>query len=125
MSEEDITVVESMVVESQASNKRKRNMASKVWKDFELLEDKDGNQKAKCNHCEQEYAYDSKKGGTSTLSRHIKKCPKLETQDVAQLLLSTKNGEVSTRARKIDQTKFREFVAALIICKDLPFNFVE
>ncbi|KAI3929352.1 hypothetical protein MKX01_006588, partial [Papaver californicum] len=115
ISEEDIIVVESMVIESQASNKRKRNLTSRVWKDFDVVDDKDAKQKAKCKHCEREYAYDNKKGGTSTLSRHIKKCPGLETQDVAQLLLSTKNGEVSTRARKINQTKFREFVAALII----------
>ncbi|KAI3940124.1 hypothetical protein MKW92_007774, partial [Papaver armeniacum] len=56
MSEEDITVVESMTVQEQAS--RKRKLTSIVWKDFNWSQDKDGKEKATCKHCGQEYAYD-------------------------------------------------------------------
>ncbi|XP_026378229.1 zinc finger BED domain-containing protein RICESLEEPER 2-like [Papaver somniferum] len=59
------------------------------------------------------------------MSRHLKKCPRLKMQDVGKLLLSTNNGELATRARKIDQSKFRDLVARLIIGKNLPFNCVE
>lgn len=77
-----------------------------------------------CNDCGQKYVYDGKKGGTSTMQRH--KCLKRQTQDVGQMLLSAKNGQqVSTRARKIDQTKFRELVAKLIIPRNLPLSLVE
>lgn len=123
MSEEDITVVESMTIQEHASKKRK--FTSKVWNDFDWSRDKDGKEKATCKHCRKEYAYDSQKGGTSTMSRHLKKCPRLKMQDVGQLLLSTNNGELATRARKIDQSKFRDLVARLIIGKNLPFNCVE
>ncbi|XP_026451342.1 zinc finger BED domain-containing protein RICESLEEPER 2-like [Papaver somniferum] len=123
MSEEDITVVESMTSQEHASKKRK--FTSKVWNDFHWSRDKDGKEKATCKNCRKEYAYDSQKGGTSTMSRHLKKCPRLKMQDVGQLLLSTNNGELATRARKIDQSKFRDLVARLIIGKNLPFNCVE
>ncbi|XP_026417573.1 zinc finger BED domain-containing protein RICESLEEPER 2-like [Papaver somniferum] len=123
MSEEDITVVESMTSQEHASKKRK--FTSKVWNDFDWSRDKDGKEKATCKHCRKEYAYDSQKGGTSTMSRHLKKCRRLKMQDVGQLLLSTNNGELATRARKIDQSKFRDLVARLIIGKNLPFNCVE
>ncbi|XP_026437984.1 zinc finger BED domain-containing protein RICESLEEPER 2-like [Papaver somniferum] len=59
------------------------------------------------------------------MSRNLKKCPRLKMQDVGQLLLSTNNRELATRARKIDQSKFRDLVARLIICKNIPFNCVE
>ncbi|XP_026396781.1 zinc finger BED domain-containing protein RICESLEEPER 2-like [Papaver somniferum] len=123
MSEEDITVVESMTMQEHASKKRK--FTSKVWNDFDWSRDKDGKEKATCKHCGKEYAYDSQKGGTSTMSRHLKKCPRLKMKDVGRLLLSTNNGELATRARKIDQSKFRNLVARLIIGKNLPFNCVE
>ncbi|XP_026450586.1 zinc finger BED domain-containing protein RICESLEEPER 2-like [Papaver somniferum] len=113
MSEEDITVVESMTSQEHASKKRK--FTSKVWNDFDWSRYKDGKEKATCKHCRKEYAYDNQKGGTSTMSRHLKKFPRLKMQDVGQLLLSTNNGELATRARKIDQSKFRDLVARLII----------
>lgn len=122
MSEEDITVVESMTIQENASKKRK--FTSKVWNDFDWSRDKDGKEKATCKHCRKEYAYDSQKGGTSTMSRYLKKFPRLKMQDVGQLLLSTNNGELATRARKIDQSKVRDLVARLIIGKNLSFNCV-
>ncbi|XP_026450750.1 zinc finger BED domain-containing protein RICESLEEPER 2-like [Papaver somniferum] len=65
-----------------------------------------------------------KKGGTSTIQRN--KCLRRQMQDVGQMLLSAKNGQqVSTHARKIDQTKFREFVSKLIIARNLPLGLVE
>ncbi|KAI3911612.1 hypothetical protein MKW92_032364, partial [Papaver armeniacum] len=121
MSEEDITVVESMTCEEQAT--RKRKLTSKVWKDFVWARDKDGKETATCKHCGQPYVYHSEKGGTSTMARHLTKCPRLKMQDVGKLLLSTNNGELATRARQIDQSKFRDLVARLIIGKNLPFNF--
>ncbi|KAI3988323.1 hypothetical protein MKX01_012112, partial [Papaver californicum] len=104
-----------------ASKKRKRNLTSDVWDDFEIVYD-DGKEKAKCKECGQKYVYNSKKGGTSTLSRH--KYPRREMRDVGKILLSSKNGQVSTRSRKIDQTNFREYDVVLIVARNLPFNFV-
>ncbi|XP_026444345.1 zinc finger BED domain-containing protein RICESLEEPER 2-like [Papaver somniferum] len=106
MSEEDITVVESMTIQEHASKKRK--FTSKVWNDFDWSRDKDGKEKATCKHCGQEYAYDSQKGGTSTMSRHLKKCPRLKMQDVGQLLLCTNNGELDT-----EWTEFTELCSYL------------
>ncbi|XP_026458760.1 zinc finger BED domain-containing protein RICESLEEPER 2-like [Papaver somniferum] len=110
---------------SQEHASKKRKFTSKVWNDFDWSRDKDGKEKDTCKHCRKEYAYDSQKGGTSTMSRHLKKCPRLKMQDVGKLLLSTNNGELDTRARKIDQSKFRDLVSRLIIGKNLPFNCVE
>ncbi|XP_026410479.1 zinc finger BED domain-containing protein DAYSLEEPER-like [Papaver somniferum] len=127
-SEEDIAIVDSMndcmTVNSKAvSKKRKRNLISDVWADFKLVEQADGSEKAVCNDCGQKYVYDSQKGGNSTMSRH--KCARRETKDVGQLLLSGKNGQVSTRARKIGQMKFRELISKLIIARNLPLSLVE
>ncbi|KAI3833382.1 hypothetical protein MKW92_051298 [Papaver armeniacum] len=125
MSEEDITIIDSVVINSKpvVPKTRKRNLTSVVWADFKLVEQDDGFEKAVCNDCGQKYAYDSQKGGTSTMSRH--KCARRETQDVGQLLLSGKNGQMSTRARKIDQMKFRELVSKMIIKRNLPLSLVE
>ncbi|KAI3891403.1 hypothetical protein MKW92_047142 [Papaver armeniacum] len=89
---------------------------SGIWALFELVEQADGSLKAVCNVCGQKYSYDSHKGGTSTLSRH--KCPRRETRDVGQML-SGKNGQVSTRARKIDQMHFQE------LARNPPSHLVE
>ncbi|XP_026396779.1 zinc finger BED domain-containing protein RICESLEEPER 2-like [Papaver somniferum] len=95
-----------MTMQEHASKKRK--FTSKVWNDFDWSRDKDGKEKATCKHCGKEYAYDSQKGGTSTMSRHLKKCPRLKMKDVGRLLLSTNNGELATQ-----WTEFRELCSYL------------
>ncbi|KAI3862648.1 hypothetical protein MKW92_021086 [Papaver armeniacum] len=89
---------------------------SNIWALFELVEQDDGSVKAVCNVCGQKYSYVSHRGGTSTLSRH--KCARRETQNMGQML-TVKNGQVSTRARKIDQMKFQE------LARNLPSSLVE
>ncbi|KAI3976965.1 hypothetical protein MKX01_008823 [Papaver californicum] len=66
---------------------RKRNLKSVVWKDFDLIEE-NGKEKAKCKHCGMQYSYDCRKGGTSTLQRHVRKCHKSGTTEDGLLLLS-------------------------------------
>ncbi|XP_026380873.1 zinc finger BED domain-containing protein RICESLEEPER 2-like isoform X1 [Papaver somniferum] len=66
---------------------RKRNLKSVVWKDFDLIEE-NGKEKAKCKHCGMKYSYDCKKGGTSTLQRHVRKCHRSESNQNGLLLLS-------------------------------------
>ncbi|XP_026386772.1 zinc finger BED domain-containing protein RICESLEEPER 2-like [Papaver somniferum] len=66
---------------------RKRNLKSVVWKDFDLIEE-NGKEKAKCKHCGMQYSYDCKKGGTSTLQRHVRKCHKSGSSENGLLLLS-------------------------------------
>ncbi|KAJ1435159.1 putative zinc finger BED domain-containing protein RICESLEEPER [Sesbania bispinosa] len=81
----------------------------------------DGNEKAKCNGCGQEYKIGCTYG-TSHLHHHIGKCKQIKFHDVSQMMLDVKGGLTS---RKIDQMVAREKCAYAIIAHDLPFSFVE
>lgn len=54
------------------TNKRKKT--SSVWDDFEVVE-LDGNKKARCTHCQLQFAL-TKSGTTSSFKRHQQKCVK-------------------------------------------------
>nr|QBG82600.1 zinc finger BED domain-containing protein RICESLEEPER2-like, from AA1 to 200 [Papaver somniferum] len=41
------------------------------------------------------------------------------------MMLSAKNGHLSSRIRKVDQIKFRDLVSALLIARNVPFSLVE
>ena len=120
MSDDDINVIESPTPE--VKSKRQKKSTSKVWQFYNRITGEDGKERAQCKKCGAKYLIDSKSIGTSTLNRHVKKCPRNETRDVSQLLLS-KSGEV--RPNKIEQDVFREKIAIAIIRHDYPFNLVE
>ncbi|KAI3937807.1 hypothetical protein MKW92_036382, partial [Papaver armeniacum] len=105
------------------SGGKRHRLRSDVWEFFKLVKYKDGTKKGVCKACNAGYKYQSQKGGTSSMKRH--KCPNRQSQDVGQMLLSAKNGQLSTRVRKVDQMKLRDLFAALIIARNVPLALVE
>ena len=71
----DDELVEDELDEAEAGlddmENRKR---SDVWKDFMVVEKPNGDLKAVCNHCKNEYAWYSHSHGTSGLRRHRGRC---------------------------------------------------
>ncbi|XP_026384651.1 zinc finger BED domain-containing protein RICESLEEPER 3-like [Papaver somniferum] len=45
--------------------------------------------------------------------------------DIGQMILSAKNGQLSSRVRKIDQMKFRDLISELLIARNVPLALVE
>ncbi|XP_026378487.1 zinc finger BED domain-containing protein DAYSLEEPER-like [Papaver somniferum] len=72
---------------------------------------------------EKEHKLRSDKGGTSSMKRH--KCRERHSQDIRQMILSAKNGQLSSRVRKIDQMKFRDLISELLIARNVPLALVE
>ncbi|XP_026396658.1 zinc finger BED domain-containing protein DAYSLEEPER-like [Papaver somniferum] len=83
----------------------------------------DGSKKGVCKACKVGYKYDIQKGGTSSMKRH--KCRERHSQDIGQMILSAKNGQLSSRLRKIDQMKFRDLISELLIARNVPLALVE
>ncbi|XP_026398884.1 zinc finger BED domain-containing protein RICESLEEPER 2-like [Papaver somniferum] len=102
---------------------KKHKLRSQVWEFFKLVKYKDGTKKGVCKACNAGYKYESQKGGTSAMKRH--KFPNRQSQDVGKMILSAKNGQVSTRVRKVDQMKLRDLFSALLIARNVPFSLVE
>ncbi|XP_026398769.1 zinc finger BED domain-containing protein RICESLEEPER 1-like [Papaver somniferum] len=105
------------------SRGKKHKLRSQVWEFFKLVKYKDGTKKGVCKACNAGYKYESQKGGTSAMKRH--KFPNRQSQDVGQMILSAKNGQLSTRVRKVDQMKLRDLFSALLIARNVPFALVE
>lgn len=78
---------------------------SSVWKDFKVVEKNNGDLKAVCNHCKNEYAWYSHSHGTSGLRRHRLRCNMYPRDGERQQQLSTEGKVVS---RKYDHTVFRQ-----------------
>ncbi|CAN6920809.1 unnamed protein product [Brassica oleracea] len=87
---------------------------SRCWRKFTILGGKlsDGTTKIRCNLCKRFYFLNLRKNGTSTLTRHMKVCPKAV-------------GTPRSSSRKVDMTVFREMIAMAIIEHDLPYKFLE
>ncbi|CAL5390889.1 unnamed protein product [Camellia sinensis] len=63
---------------SQGPTKRIRKLTSKVWDDFVKFKGPNGNDIARCKHCNREFVGESRKG-TSHLKNHLSKtCPVLK-----------------------------------------------
>ncbi|XP_058109873.1 zinc finger BED domain-containing protein DAYSLEEPER-like [Magnolia sinica] len=104
---------------------------SDVWDHFtKIVNDGDGKAKgARCNYCSSSYAWLSE-NGTSTLRKHISKCPKnFQNKDKKQKLLSmhsiSEDGGSTLGVWKFDQDLCREALAKMIIVDELPFKFVK
>ncbi|XP_013607798.1 PREDICTED: zinc finger BED domain-containing protein RICESLEEPER 1-like [Brassica oleracea var. oleracea] len=95
---------------------------SDVWKDFTVVEKHNGDLKAVCNHCRDEYAWYSHSHGTSGLRRHWGRCKMYPRNTGRQQQLNTEGKVVS---RKYDHTVFRQMVAKTIVQHDLPYAYVE
>ncbi|KAI3912150.1 hypothetical protein MKW92_037359 [Papaver armeniacum] len=105
------------------SRGKKNKLRSEVWEFFKLVKYKDGTKKGVCKACNFGYKYESQKGGTSAMKRH--KFPNRQSMDVGQMILSAKNGQLSTRVHKVDQMKLRDLFSALLIARNVPFALVE
>ncbi|XP_026430913.1 zinc finger BED domain-containing protein RICESLEEPER 2-like [Papaver somniferum] len=105
------------------SGEKEHKLRSDVWEYFDLIKYKDGSMKGVCKACKVGYKYDSQKGGTSSMKRH--KCRERHSQYIWQMILSAKNGQLSSRARKIDQMKFQDLISELLIARNVPLDLVE
>ncbi|XP_026433062.1 zinc finger BED domain-containing protein RICESLEEPER 1-like [Papaver somniferum] len=106
----------------KGNNSKKSRLRSDVWDFFDRVKEKDGTEKGVCKACKFGYKYESSKGGTSSMRRHV--CPQRQSKDIGQMMLSAKNGQ-STRVRKFDQMKFRDLLSTLLIARNVPFSLVE
>jgi hypothetical protein len=103
----------------------KRRKTSAVWEHFDAICGKEGEKlNAKCKLCGTVYLAPSTYG-TGNLKHHIDNCPRRNTRDVGQMLLSRSQGSLSVSNSKFCPKKFRELLVALVIKHDLPFQFVE
>ncbi|XP_043705394.1 zinc finger BED domain-containing protein RICESLEEPER 2-like [Telopea speciosissima] len=107
---------------------RKRKRTSIVWKEFiQIPKEKnpDGRQRAKCKACGNIYLADSDINGTGSLRRHLKNCTKRKNKDVAQMILSGGDGNLTCKSKKIDAEMVRDMITMLIVRRELPLVFVE
>ncbi|KAF7821320.1 zinc finger BED domain-containing protein RICESLEEPER 2-like [Senna tora] len=101
---------------------KKRSATSEVWNYFVSLGvGEDGKPRAKCKACDEVYVAGGSTHGTSSLSRHLPKCPK-RNNNVGNMLIDHAG---KLRSRKISQKVLRSLTAMAIIKHDLPFSFVE
>jgi hypothetical protein len=104
-------------------HKRRRTLA--VWQHFDVIRGTEGDKlKAKCKLCGTIYLAPSTYG-TKNLKRHLDTCPRRNTRDVGQTLISKSQGSMSVSSSKFFPKKFRELLVALVIKHDLPFRYVE
>ncbi|KAL5576740.1 hypothetical protein UlMin_018439 [Ulmus minor] len=112
-------------------NKRGRpgKKTSDVWSHFKIRADG----RAECNYCGQDYKYDTKTCGTSTLQTHVEvKCKKypLRIEDKKQkaITLFTKSKaaeEDDVNCKKYDPKEVRGEIATYFILDELPFRRVQ
>ncbi|XP_010430867.1 PREDICTED: zinc finger BED domain-containing protein RICESLEEPER 2-like [Camelina sativa] len=110
----------------KATEPTKRKQYSDCWEHFTVVKKTINGKlqdRAECNHCKRDYAYNSHKNGTNSYKRHMETCKvRLSKVDISKVML---NSEARLQARKIDHMVFREMVAKCIIQHDLPFAYVE
>ncbi|XP_024031091.1 zinc finger BED domain-containing protein RICESLEEPER 2-like [Morus notabilis] len=119
----DEDVVELIGVGDQKPLKKKK-LKSKVWNFFDILPlGPDKKLRSACKKCGQQYLAVSKYG-TSNMLKHIKTCPRSDTRDIGQMLIS-RDSSLSFGSCSFNFEKWRELVTACIVMHDLPFQFVE
>ncbi|XP_013632998.1 PREDICTED: zinc finger BED domain-containing protein RICESLEEPER 3-like [Brassica oleracea var. oleracea] len=118
--EEEINVDDD-VDEDDEDAAMKSRQRSDVWVDFCVIRKPNGEEKAKCNHCKNEYAWSSHGHGTTSLKRHCGIC-KMYTRLNGKMNV---NAEGKLIPRKYDHLVFRQLVAKTIVQHDLPFSYVE
>ncbi|WZZ54355.1 hypothetical protein YC2023_054462 [Brassica napus] len=114
----DEDIEDHEVIEISEANKgtqpRSRRRVSRGWRKFTIIGGRlsDGTTKIRCNLCKRFYFLNLRRNGTSTLTRHMKVCPKAV-------------GTPRSSSRIVDMMVFREMIAMAIIEHDLPYKFVE
>ncbi|KAK9064505.1 hypothetical protein SSX86_015887 [Deinandra increscens subsp. villosa] len=111
---------------------KKRKYKSVVWEHFVRTEVKENGKMVKkdqCIHCNKKLK--AQLGGTTTtMKRHIPKCPTLiiargNKKSCINFSASVATDDGSVRSGAYDQMKCREIIAKLIVAHELPFSFVE
>ncbi|KAL4577802.1 hypothetical protein LXL04_013916 [Taraxacum kok-saghyz] len=125
MDDIDVVEVDVKVEGEEANTKVERERWSDVWNYFKRLPiGSDGRERAECMRCFKIYISETKTG-TGSLKNHIKKCPRRDKNDVAQMLFSKSGGGMSIKSMVFKPERFRELVSQAIIKHNLPFMFVE
>ena len=119
--EEVHSQVQSTVSTGKTSSKRK----SDIWNEYDIYQDENGKDRAKCKFCPKNFAVGSNTHGTSNLRRHVEgigKCLGHSNQDVNHMHISH---ETLLRSKKISQEVYREKVSFAIMRHNYPFLMVE
>jgi hypothetical protein len=105
--------------------KVQKHRTSEVWNFFDPLPSM-GDDKvwAKCRLCGTTYLVPIA-NGTGNLKWHIQTCPRRDTCDVGQVLISGNQGSMFVSASKFCPRRYRELLVASVIKHDLPFEYVE
>ncbi|KAL5563222.1 hypothetical protein UlMin_032969 [Ulmus minor] len=129
--ENDVPNAESEEGNPEKTKKRGRSgkKTSDVWAHYKIRADG----RAECNYCGQDYKYDTKTCGTSTLRTHVEvKCKKypLRIEDKKQkaITLFTKSKaaeEDDVNCKKYDPKEVRREIATYFILAELPFRHVQ
>ncbi|WZZ26671.1 hypothetical protein YC2023_010072 [Brassica napus] len=108
-------------MENEMENKKEGRQWSDVWPHFTKIQNSNGEQKAKCNYCKNDYAWTSHGHGTSGLRRHRDRC-KLFPRNLRTKKL---DAEAKLVSGKYDHVVFKQLVTKTIIQHDLPYSYVE
>jgi hypothetical protein len=82
-------------IEGEEAVKVERERWSEVWKYFVRLPiGPDGRERAKCKKCPKGYICETR-NGTGSLRTHVKKYPRRDKNDIAQLIVSGSGGSLS------------------------------
>ncbi|KAL5554171.1 hypothetical protein UlMin_041572 [Ulmus minor] len=129
--ENTVPIAESEGGTQETTKKRGRpgKKTSDVWSHFKIRDDG----RAECNYCGQDYKYDTKTCGTSTLRTHVEvKCKKypLRIEDkkqkaITQFTKSRAAEEDDVNCKKYDPKEVRGEIATYFILAELPFRHVQ
>ncbi|CAN6975906.1 unnamed protein product, partial [Brassica rapa subsp. trilocularis] len=108
-------------MENEMENEKEGRQWSDVWPHFTKIRNSNGEQKAKCNYCKNDYAWTSHGHGTSGLRRHRDRC-KLFPRNLRTKKL---DAEAKLVSGKYDHVVFKQLVTKTIIQHDLPYSYVE
>ena len=104
----DIQLNEDVIeLEGSDLNKplKKKRLKSKVWEFFNVLPlGPDKKLKSVCKKCGHQYLASSKYG-TCNMLKHIKTCPRTETRDIGQMLITRDSGSFSFGSSQFDPEK--------------------
>ena len=124
---------EDKAPKSPLPTKRRGRPTSKVWDHFEK-KNFNGELRSVCIYCDKDYAYHSKKNGTSTLWNHLKeqckKYPYKEEDSKQKILCFQKKsdgegGDSNLVSVGFSQAACRTALAKMVVIDELPFFFVE
>lgn len=110
-------------------SKRRRQLKSEIWNDFERHKRTDGEYRAICKHCRKDLS-GSSKSGTTHLKNHLKSCSAIKNEESRKEMISPsqtgdlKNPIVFDRNSVFDEEKSRLDLVRMIIQHGYPLNMI-